>query len=73
MAELSAGIRDALHASLGAWNESDKTLDDLHHSVGLIAKALDLPMAPTGIIIGPVATKSTTVIARQNAITVDAA
>ena len=70
--ELSAGVRHALHASLGAWRQSDKTLDDLHHSVCLIAKALDLPMVPKEIIVGPVATKSTTVIVTQNAITVDA-
>jgi hypothetical protein len=69
--ELSAGVRHALHASISVWMQSDKTLDDLHHSVCLIAKALNLPMAPTEVIVGSVATKSTTVIATQNAITVD--
>ena len=69
--ELSAGVRHALQASVSVWMQSNKTLHDLHHSVCLLAKTLDLPRVPTEMITGPVATKSTTVIATQKAITVD--
>ncbi len=69
--ELSAGVRHALQASVSVWMQSNKTLEDLHHCVCLLAKALDLPRVPTEMITGPVATKSTTVIATQKAITVD--
>lgn len=71
-ADLAASARHALSASIGSWMQSDKTLNDLQSSVCLLAEALDMSMAPTEIITGSVATKSTTVIATQKALTVDA-
>lgn len=69
--DLPEAIRDALHASCAEWNRSNKTIDDLHHSVCLLAKALDLPMASNEIIAGTLEIKSTTVTATQNAIVID--
>ena len=69
--DLPEAIRDALHASCAEWNHSNKTIDDLHHSVCLLAKALDLPMASNEIIAGTLEIKSTTVTATQNAIVID--
>lgn len=68
---LPEAIRDVLHAICADWNHSSKTIDDLHRSVCLLAKALDLPMAATEIITGLSEIKSTTVTATQNTIVID--
>lgn len=67
----SEAVRDALRASCAEWNHSNKTIDDLHRSVSLLAKALDLPMASNEIITVLSEIKSTTVSAAQNAIVID--
>jgi len=69
--DFSVSIRDALHSSFSEWNHSNKTMGDLHHSLFLIAKVLDFPIALHEIIIKSLVSKSTTVAAGQNSIFID--
>ena len=68
--DVPEAIRNALHASCAEWNDSNKTIDDLHHSICVLAKALDLPIASNEIITVSLEIKSTTVTATQNAIVI---
>lgn len=47
---LSVAVHNTLYSSVSDWNHSNKTLDDVRHSVFDFTKALDFPLKSHAII-----------------------
>lgn len=68
---LASAARTALPACARHWQQSDKTPEDLFHSVCLLGQALDLPVELSAIATGALATKASTVSIAQHVLMID--
>ena len=64
-------MRDALHSSVRDWNQANKTIDGLRHSVSIFTKALNFSITSYEIITDILTINSTKVTAGQKSIYID--
>lgn len=68
-----SAARNALPVCINHWQQSEKTPEDLFHSVCLLGKALDLPTTMTTITTGMLETQASTVVFAGDVLTIDSA
>lgn len=69
--DFSVAVRDALHSSVRDWNQANKTIDGLRHSVSIFTKALNFSITSYEIITDILTINSTKVTAGQKSIYID--
>ncbi len=69
--KLADAARTALPACAMHWQLSEKTPEDLFHSVCLLGRALDMPAELSGIAGGSLSTKASTVAITQRLLMID--